>query len=457
MHTVGRVLLVFVSAGAVAAACSAGPKSTFGSGGGATTTGSGASTANTGSGSSPSTGAGNSGLGGGIAIDAGATTGTGATNCVVTDMNADMDGDGWTPAQGDCNDCDPNVNPGAVDVLHTPDGGPPYWGNEDCQNKPGPLPTCDANLAVDDADPIHAANAIELCMPLTDPKKWGLKSATWVLPDGSPPSALTIVEVGSPPQPLQTMAQALANYDLGHGILSKLGANVKVQAGVRMLGLSSGTAREPTDPNYFDVSGFDKLYTVNSPMGFPKESPACPNVVTGQPHDGVALELAIVAPTNATGFSFYFNFLTYEWPTWICSIYNDFFTALLYPIPMGQTDGNITFDSMGNPVTVNNAFLTVCGPPGTYGGKNFTCPLGTMDLIGTGFGIDTAEDMHNHGSTFWLETKAPVDRHEDFTLRFAVYDSSDGVYDTTVLVDNFQWIANGSAVVVSTAPVPTAK
>jgi hypothetical protein len=348
-----------------------------------------------------------------------------------------MDKDGWTPNQGDCNDCDPNINPGAVDVWHPPgDGGAGFWGNESCAGNPGPLAPCDTGLAIDSNNPLDGAKAAEICTPLptTMPLKWGIKSAKWVLPDGSPPP---------------TGVPASTNYPLGHGILSAFGPNVKVQAGQRMLGLSSGTARQPTDPGYMDVSGFDKGYTCGSPVGFPKESPACPGVTTGQPHDGVALEMDIVAPTNATGFSFSFNFFTYEWPDWICSEFNDFFVALLMPFPMGQTDGNISFDSMGNPVSVNNAFLTVCGPPGNYGGKNFTCPLGDTQLIGTGFGQDTAFGQ-DHGSTYWLETKAPLKGHEDFTLRWGVYDSGDGILDTTCLIDNFQWIAT-PGVTVSTS------
>ena len=30
--------------------------------------------------------------------------------------NVDHDGDGFAATDGDCNDCDPNVNPGALDV-----------------------------------------------------------------------------------------------------------------------------------------------------------------------------------------------------------------------------------------------------------------------------------------------------------------------------------------------------
>jgi hypothetical protein len=448
MRTARKALLLFIGAGA---ACSATPTpNQFGNGGsilsGSQTSGGGSGNAGPGA---PSSGP--SGQGGGVVFDAGGNGGgaSQSADCTVTDPNADMDGDGFTPAEGDCNDCDPNVNPGAIDVLHEVDGGMPYWGNEDCQNKPGPQPTCDDGLAVDDADPIAAAKAAEICTPLTDPKKWGLKSASWVLPDGSPTSALT------PEVSAITVQQALANYNLGHGILSAFGPNVKVQAGKRMLGLSSGTARQPTDPGYQDVIGFDKGYTTNSPMGFPKESPACPGVVTGQPHDGVALEVELVAPTNAKGFSFAFNYFTYEWPDYICSEFNDFFVALLYPVPMGQTDGNISFDSKGNPVSVNNAFLTVCGPPGVYGGKTFSCPQGDTNLVGTGFGKDTALGR-DHGSTYWLATQAPVNKHETFTLRWAVYDSGDGILDTTVLVDDFQWIAN-AGVTVGTTPVVSPK
>jgi hypothetical protein len=375
----------------------------------------------------------------------GATTGGGA--CVVTDPNADMDQDGWTPAEGDCNDCDPNVNPGAIDTITTTDGGT-ILGDEDCDGTPGEVPQpCDDGLAVDDPDPLDGAKAVELCTPLTDPRKWGLKSAKWVLPDGSPPP---------------TTAPGSANFPLGFGILSAFGPNVNVQGGRRMLALSSGSARLPNDPGYHNVSGFDKGYTSNSPVGFPKESPACPGIITGDPHDGVGLEVVLVAPTNAHGFSFSFDFFTYEWPKWVCSTYNDFFVALLSPFPAGQADGNISFDSMGNPVSVNNAFVDVCGcssgPPCTTGSppavKSFPCALGDSKLVGTGFGKDVVGA--DHASTYWLETKAPVHPHEEIILRWAVYDSADGILDTTTLVDNFQWIA-APGVSVGTNPVSQPK
>ena len=46
---------------------------------------------------------------------------TGATGgiiqCTPAGPNDDVDKDGFTPNQGDCNDCDPNVNPNAVEVV----------------------------------------------------------------------------------------------------------------------------------------------------------------------------------------------------------------------------------------------------------------------------------------------------------------------------------------------------
>ena len=383
------------------------------------------------------------GMGGDIGFDAGGVDGgdSGVINCTPGGPNDDVDGDGWTPAQGDCDDCDPNVNPNAVEVP-TPPGGTPK--DENCNGMiDEPQPICDMGLDVASLDPLDAVKAVDLCKTSSGMlNNWGIVSAKWVMADGAPPPA-THPEVD--------------NFHLGHGMLSAFGNNVKVRRGNRMLGLSSGTARQPSDPGYQDVQGFDKGYTGNSPMGFPKESPACPGSLTGQPHDPTGVELTINTPSNATGFSFDFDFFTYEWPGFICSTFNDFFVAILSPIPAGQTDGNISFDSMGNPVSVNNAFLDVCGcagnPPApcSAGGKTFNCALGDLDLIGTGFGFDTTGGQ-DHGSTGWLETKAPVAKNSQIVLRWAVYDSSDGILDTSTLLDNWQWIAN-AGVAVGTKPV----
>jgi hypothetical protein len=401
------------------------------------------STSPSGTGGATTTGT-TSGMGGDIVvIDAGNLDSgdSGMITCTPGGPNDDVDGDGWTPAQGDCDDCDPNVNPNAVEVP-TPPGGTPKDENCNGMVDEAPLPPCDTGLDIASLEPLDAVKAVDLCkMSNGMMNDWGIVSAKWVVADGSPPP---------------TTHPAIDNFHLGHGLLSAFGSTVKVRHGVTMLGLSSGTARQPTDPGYQSVNGFDKGYTSNSPMGFPKESPACPGVMTGQPHDPTGVELTINTPSNATGFSFDFDFFTFEWPGFICSTFNDFFVAILSPIPPGQTDGNISFDTMGNPVSVNNAFIQVCGcmgnPPAPCqaGGKVFPCALGDLDLIGTGFGFDLGYE--DHGSTGWLQTKAPVPKNSQITLRWAVYDSSDGILDTTTLIDNWQWIAT-AGVAVGTNPI----
>ena len=84
------------------------------------------------------------------------------SGCVLGPANADMDGDGWTPAQGDCNDCDPAVNPGAIDVP-----GDPAKVDHDCNGKYDPPAPCDSGLSLDDVDANDAAKAIELCQVTT--------------------------------------------------------------------------------------------------------------------------------------------------------------------------------------------------------------------------------------------------------------------------------------------------
>jgi hypothetical protein len=423
---IGSLGLVLALAGG---ACNAGGSgSAFGDGNN-TTTATGGQGGNTGTGNT----------GAGIEFDAGGGQGGSLPACEAG-PDEDQDGDGWSINQGDCNDCDANMNPGAVEVIAGPDGdgGLPPPVDEDCDgqtdNEPQP---CDDAVPLEVTDPMDGARAMELCKVSTGDTDWGVVQAAWVLPDGSPsPGGM--------------------NYELGHGAVMAFGPNVVPQGGVKMLGLSSGTARQPTDPGYQSVGGFDKGFTCGHPQGFPKESPACPGVITGQPHDGVALQLQIRVPTNAKGFSFDFDFYTFEWPVYICSQYNDFFVAILDPIPQGQTDGNISFDSQNNPVSVNNAFLEVCGciggPPCMAGGKNFPCALGNQELAGTGFGTDTAGS--DHAATSWLITKAPIEDGTDvIVMRWGVYDSGDGVLDSTTLVDHWQWIATPGTQ-VGTEPIP---
>lgn len=415
-------------------ACSASSGNVMGTGGAG---GSGAA----GGGVPETTGTGQGGdLGFGGAGMTGTGTGTTTTTGVPCDAEPgeDKDGDGFTITAGDCNDCDTNVNPNAVEVIGGQDGtgGGDYLpADEDCDMQVDePAESCDEGLAVNDTNAMNAAKAVELCKQSAGPNDWGVTSAQWVKANGSPPP---------------TKSTELANFHRGHGFVSGFGPNVMVRAGHRMLAVSSGTGRQPSDTGYSSPSGFIKGYSGQHPQGFPKESAACPGVITGSPYDPTAVELEIRVPSNAYGFSFNFKFYTFEWPQYICYEYNDFFVAILSPIPQGQTDGQISFDNQGNPVSVNNAFLDVCGcsngPPCTAGGKVFQCPLGTSELVGTGF--------TNHAATSWLKTTAPAEPNTLIRIRWGAYDSGDGTLDSTALVDNWQWIAEPGTT-VGTNPDP---
>ncbi|MCS6899490.1 MAG: choice-of-anchor L domain-containing protein [Myxococcales bacterium] len=389
-------------------------------GSGGTSAGSGGTSAGSGGTSAGSGGseAGVGGTGGSFAGSGGSDAGSGGGGqpFCAGDSNIDNDGDGFTEADGDCNDCDPNANPGAIDIItYNPDGTPAdVQADEDCDGSPT-LPgqdTCDQNLAIDSNEALHGAFAMDICK-VAQGNSWGILKAEYVTIDNQPLSP---------------------NGHLGHGLLTKFGSGTFPQRGASMFVISSGTARAPGDPDYASPGGFTQGSQASHPPGFPLESPSCPGVKTGNPYDSVALRLTLRAPTNAKSFSFKFRFFTYEYPKYICSQFNDFFAVLMDPPPpdVNQLNKNITFDSQKNPVSVNNAFLEVC-TPGTHKGKFFPCPSGTGDLQGTGF--------ETGGATVWLQTQANVAPGSTFTLTFTAYDSGDPVLDSTGIVDDFRWSA----------------
>jgi hypothetical protein len=333
-----------------------------------------------------------------------------------TDPNADEDGDGFSVVQGDCNDCDANVNPGAIEVEITePDmmGMIPEPADEDCDgNIDNVAPPCDAGIALDNVDPYQAAAAIGLCKTSAGAGDWGIVDAQYTRANGG-----------------------ALNAPLQHGIIQFFGPNVSPLEGDRLLALSSGRGRIPGQANACGSLTCAGSGASAPPPGFPQDVPACPGL--SNINDDIALEVTLRAPTNATGYAFSFDFYSFEYPEWVCTSFNDQFIALVDPAPPGAINGNISFDAMTNPVSVNIAFFEVCAG----------CPLGTAELQGTGFDI-----WDDAGATSWLATTAPVDPGQLVTIRFAIWDTGDNAWDSTALIDNFRWIADGGTVTVGTTP-----
>lgn len=410
MLTLSRFSPTFLALLIAAAGCQAGT----GDGGGPSGTGAGPGVGGTGGGGeSP-------GVGGATATVGAFMVGSGG-GAPCDGVGDDEDEDGFTLAEGDCNDCDPNVSPGAIEVIAedagTGGGGGAGGGaaavDEDCDGTVDNIPpaTCDDGIALNTTDPMDGARAIELCHQVTGPKDYGVISAQWVRANGQAASAS--------PQ---------------FGVQSNFGPNVPVRAGANMLALASGRARLPGQPDECAGTGCYGYGAGSPPPNFPQTVSGCS---TGtNVNDDVGLEVALRAPTNATGYKFDFKFYTFEYPTFVCSTWNDQYITLVSPPPMGSINGNISFDSQNNPVSVNVAFFDVCSG----------CPQGTGELTGTGF--------EGHGATTWLQTTAPVDGGSVVTIRFTIWDTADSIYDSTVIADNFRWIASGGTVNVGTVPVP---
>jgi hypothetical protein len=412
----------------------------------------------------------------GIVVGSSSSSSGGGVVCDSAD-DEDRDQDGYTRAGGDCNDCDANVNPDAIEVAITePDpetGEIPEPADEDCDDLVDNVAPadCDAALALATTEGIEGARALDLCKDAPETGGWGVISARYVTADG------TEVDPG---------AKA--------GILESFGPNVPPLAGARLLGLSSGHARLPGQEDDCNSGDCEAGGAGTAPPGFPAQAPGCEGGPGTPIFDDVALEVTLRAPSNATGYSFDFKFYTFEFSEWVCTQFNDQFVALADPAPPGAVGGNISFDASGNPVSVNIAFFDVCSscqdfaanclagldPDSGFCLGNNSCPSapanccssGPAQLQGTGFDswsseFDTAlvyDDFFGcsgvepsavkSGATSWLRTTAPVEPGSEVTLRFAIWDAGDQLLDSTAILDNFRWIANGGTVEIGTGETP---
>lgn len=368
-----------------------------------------------------------------VTIGVGGSSGSGTSTCDSAG-DEDRDQDGITKDGGDCNDCDANVNPNAIEVVVTevdPETGEvPEAADEDCDGTVDNLPaqSCDQGIVLESTNATDGARAIELCQGAPESGGgWGVISAGYMRANGTP-------------VPSSTQFGIQANY----------GPQVLPQGGGSMLNLSSGRARLPGQSNACGSCACGGASgQVPDASAFPQTSPNCGGGPGSPIYDDIAFEVRLRAPSNATGFSFDFFFYTFEYPDYLCSAVNDQFIAWMQPPPAAAPNGNISFDTSGNPISVNAAFFQVCNYPA---GAN-TCALGGGQMTGTGFDSwSCGADDGEAGGTGWLTTQAPVTPGQEFTIRFAVWDTGDSILDSTVLVDNFRWIANGGTVVVGTTP-----
>jgi hypothetical protein len=319
------------------------------------------------------------------------------------------------------------------------------------------VPTCDTGLS-----PAGAAGdfvkAMGICQ-MADATHWGLVSASYTNGYGSTTT----------PEPTQ------------HSIQPGFGTAITPQEGASLGILSTGyatnydNASNSTSHGQFknNSAGYGEGGSV--PSGYPKAAAGCPDVTKDDPEDKstwtndvVDVKLQLKVPANAQGISFDFDFYSGEWPDFVCSDFNDSFIAYLSSSAFnGGTPDNISFDSLNNPVSVNNGFFDRCTPgaslgcAGTVEAAKSVCAGGEGELAGTGFldpkgtygdckssGTAGVSSSAAGGATGWLTSQAPVKGGETITIEFMIWNTGDEAYDSSVLLDHLTWVPG--AVVANT-------
>ena len=296
------------------------------------------------------------------------------------DAQEDGDGDGFIGCQ-DCNDYNALVNPGGIEL-----GGDNI--DNDCDGGTDELPTACDNGGLNTNDANDFAKSIDLCV--------GVQQSTFVTIAAANSKAIKDM-YGPPNKPIK---------------------------GKSFVCMSSGVCAAAGQPGYvLPQGGTSFSNTAPNPSG------KC--MSSGSAYDYTEWKLTLKVPGNAQAFSFDFNFMSSEFPEWVGSQFNDKFMAIL---DSQGFKGNVSFDSKGSCISINNALFDECNK----------CKLGDAGLKGTGYEGGVG------GGTGWLTTTAPVKPNETITLRFIVFDESDHILDSAVLIDNFRWLAKASTTGPST-------
>ena len=371
------------------------------------------------------------------------------------DENPDLDGDGWGVCDGDC--CD-SVGPGCLNPALVNPGAFEYPGNmvdDDCDGTiDNALPPCDANLASNTNNAMHYAQALNLCQTTTlnpplPQRRWGVIESGLHLASGA----------GSP-------------HASSRSLRPQFGANNPAQHGDRLVVLSTGhaAASGQSNPGFASFQNGQSMATQST---FPADwyaangnslpnAPGCPTPAGNTAYNPVMLRVQVRVPTNASSFSVRMFFFSAEYPEYVCTAFNDFFVTLVDSTAANNpADRNIAIYSQGNnqwPVGVNilqaaSGLFTQCsngqiGQCGTL--SNYNGCTGTNLLNGTGMDIMGSTNFscgyngRHGGGTGWLTMSGNATPGEIMTLRFVIWDTGDELFDSVVLLDDFQWNINPS-------------
>lgn len=195
--------------------------------------------------------------------------------------------------------------------------------------------------------------------------------------------------------------------------------------------------------------------------GFALEDEWDPDAAGTTIQDVFEWRLELRAPEGAKGFRFKYVFMSEEYDDFIGTLFNDkLYVFLEGPETTGGARRQIAFTQCRNPddyydfvcaaeeegcvpgehycyIAVNTALSECCWYDGCdTAGEN-------TDISGTGFecAVSSTSDNKDHGSsTGWIETRWPIEGGEAFELVIHIHDTGDGVLDSEVVLDEFEFL-----------------
>lgn len=359
----------------------------------------------------------------------------------ISDDPFNSDGDFYSSCGGDCDDNDPQTFPGATEELDgidndcdgIPDNNRPDYDDDgdgfteldgDCDD--GQIlvnpNAVEVNLRDDGNGNIVAENADNDCDGAVDEGQGSCDTA--LAAAGGAMDSAKAIELCN----WVNTASLTADADpMSHQLATAFGNTYTPHGGDEFLVLSTGIAVDSSNPAHVSPNG-GTTFTNTAPHPDPQPDPAdgCGQADPATVNDYVELTVDLTVPTNAMSLSFDFLFMSGEFPEWVCTAYDDTFMVIM---ESSSFTGNISFDDQGRPVTINVGFFDVCQV-----GMGAAC-TGDAELVGTG------NEGTVGGGTGWLTTTAPVTGGETIRLRYLIFDEGDHRYDSTAIVDNFRWEA----------------
>jgi hypothetical protein len=259
--------------------------------------------------------------------------------------------------------------------------------------------------------------------------------------DGVPANAQALLDAMDVDPALQISNVSLSGKPNQAAAFQGLGT-IAPSKGSSFAFLSTGVAGATTTKS-LDVS--ETILEPGMNMAYPTDTTGlltgdhCPG--DSATNDCVELTFSFVAPSDAQSIAFNFNFMSAEYPEFVGLGFNDSFVVKMSS--PSHTSANIVYDSSQHPINIDNVLFTQ------------RCTA----LSGTGFQItkpgNGQPDNCDAGATGLLTTQAPVTPGETVTMTFRVYDATDAIYDSAVMIDNFHTSAQPVATPNTGTPTPT--